>query len=327
MKQSVFFGCETALYLLREAKIRGIKFKPSTPRHVVNYAPRRVDLLSAVEKVHYALPGITLPYPLHYLHGHTSRPRADRIFIPHLCSSELPRNSFLQITDGVYMAITPLAFAQESTRLEPCTRYELAFELCGTYVRGRMDMPTRYNITPLATTKSLANYLQNNSRIRGTQGALRALHYVTNNSASPRETHLALIMGLPSLQGGGSLGMPRMNFAVETTAAAFRLSGRRSHRCDLCWPSLKLDVEYQSHECHHGETNRIRDSRRTNALMSMGYTVIGVTNNELDSFSAMETIMQTIRKQLGKRSRTKLVDYQERKLELRQQLGLPIERW
>ena len=41
-------------------------------------------------------------------------------------------------------------------------------------------------------------------------------------------------------------------------------------------------MEYQSREMHEGEESRIRDSRRTNALMAMGWTVVGVTNNELD---------------------------------------------
>ena len=58
--------------------------------------------------------------------------------------------------------------------------------------------------------------------------------------------------------------------------------------------------------------------------MSMGWTVVGVTNDELDSFAAMETIAQTITRHVGKRPQARVSDYHARKLRLRRQLGLPV---
>lgn len=115
-----------------------------------------------------------------------------------------------------------------------------------------------------------------------------------------------------------------MNYEVKAIAGARTTSGRSSFRCDLCWPDAKLDVEYQSREMHEGEESRIRDSRRTNALMAMGWTVVGVTNNELDSLAATDAIADTIRRLLGKRVQVRVSDYHARKLRLRRQLGLPV---
>ena len=83
-------------------------------------------------------------------------------------------------------------------------------------------------------------------------------------------------------------------------------------------------MEYQSREYHEGEKMRISDSRRTNALASMGWTVVGVTNDELDSMTATDTIAQTIRRHLGKSPLPRVDHYPARKLKLRRQLGLPV---
>lgn len=66
-----------------------------------------------------------------------------------------------------------------------------------------------------------------------------------------------------------------MNYEVRASRAAEALTGKKSFRMDLCWPERKLDVEYQSREWHEGEASRVSDSRRANALMSMGWTVVG----------------------------------------------------
>ncbi len=120
------------------------------------------------------------------------------------------------------------------------------------------------------------------------------------------------------------MGIPQMNYEVKATAAARAISGKGSFRCDLCWPEAKLDVEYQSREMHEGEASRIMDSRRVNALMTMGWTVVGITNDELDSLGATDAIAQTIRRRLGKRVQVRVSDYHARKLRLRRQLGLPV---
>ncbi|WP_417341431.1 hypothetical protein [Gordonibacter urolithinfaciens] len=158
----------------------------------------------------------------------------------------------------------------------------------------------------------------------GARKVQRILPYLADGSASARESKLALILGLPLSRGGYGLGIPLMNYEVSANSAARAISGRRSFRCDLCWPEAKLDVEYQSREHHEGEVSRLRDSRRANALVAMGWIVIGVTNDELDSMLATDTIAASIRKRLGKRLQMSFPDHHARKLRLRRELGLPV---
>ena len=125
------------------------------------------------------------------------------------------------------------------------------------------------------------------------------------------------------MHGGQGLGIPSMNHEVPANGAAWAISHRKSFRCDACWPEAKLDVEYQSKENHEGENSRIRDSRRANALVAMGWTVVGVTNDELDSLVAMDAIADGLRRHLGKRKQMRIPDHHARKLKLRRCLGLP----
>lgn len=58
--------------------------------------------------------------------------------------------------------------------------------------------------------------------------------------------------------------------------------------------------------------------------MAMGWTVVWITNAELDSFAAIEAIAPTLRRHLKIHSQTRVSDYHARKLKLRWHLGLPV---
>ena len=115
-----------------------------------------------------------------------------------------------------------------------------------------------------------------------------------------------------------------MNYEVEASPAARVITGKSFFRCDLCWPDAKVAMEYQSRESHSGEASRIGDSRRANALASMGWTIVEVTNDELDSLAAMDTIAETVCRHQGRCLRPRISDYRARKLKLRRQLALPV---
>ena len=121
--------------------------------------------------------------------------------------------------------------------------------------------------------------------------------------------------------------MPCMNYEVKASREASLIAGRATFRCDLCWPGARLDVEYQSREVHSNEASRIGDSRRGNALAAMGWRVVGVTNDELDSVVAFGVIAQVIEEALGKGGRPAVSGWRDDMLDLRLQLGLPVGSW
>ena len=246
---------------------------------------------------------------------------------PSVATLPLPAHSLHHLGDNVYCTTPVFALVTIAARTsDRIFLLELAWEICGTYRTQKTTPDTAYQAPAFTSVDEIRSFVERNPSVRGSRKIARLLRYVADGSASPRETKCALLFGLPRKSGGYGLGMPRMNHEVIASPEARAISGRSSFRCDLCWPAAKLDVEYQSREMHGNELSRLRDSRRANALASMGWTVVAITNDELESMSATDVIASILRKRLGKRKDERLPHAHERKLALRRALGLSIER-
>lgn len=324
MSEDILFGFETALQILRSSHADVASCLVRHSRRAPSKTPVKSQLMEAVKQLEELYPGIQISYPLRYLVDGGSRQHASGFQHGYSCTSSLPGSSICCLAKDIYVAAPPLAFMQECTRRNFIDRLRLGWEICGTYQSGFCALPEEYQIKPLVSVDAINRYVLRNSGIGGSKAALQALRYTADNSASPRETQLALTLGLPTRYGGAGLGIPRMNYAVPTTPAAYVICNRRTLVCDLCWERQKIDVEYQSFLHHNGNESRISDSRRSNALKEMGYFVHCITDDELNSFSTTEAIIASIGKELKKRNRTKLQDYHARKLRLRRDLGLPV---
>ena len=325
---SVFFGGKTALYMTRAALVAGHSMSPSSIRTLPASVPSQAAVAAALERAQVELPGMQVQEAAQVLVGTRSRPHSNSVFAPSVCTATLPSGAFWRLASGVYVATPALCFVRAATRgSSDIALVELGCELCGTYATACTGTGDAFDVTPVATLGELRAFAQRCTNVGGARRAARLLRYVVEGSASPRETKLALVLGLPHRYGGFGLGMPCMNYEVEASREASLIAQRRSFRCDLCWPQALLDVEYQSRAIHGNEASRIADSRRVNALHAMGWNVVGVTNEELDSMASLEVIAKTVAKHLGKRIRVRVEGYHERQLSLRAGLGLQIDTW
>lgn len=199
-----------------------------------------------------------LEQPAHLLVSRVSQCRSTSAFTVRVCKTTLHGHPFHRLGNGAYVSSAPLAFvhiaAQEDSMI---ALLELGYELCGSYQTKRTGTSSAYQVEPLSSVRSLADFAARNPSLRGAAKAAKALRYVADNSASPRETKKAILLGLPMMYGGYGLGIPRMNYEVKANPAAQALTGKSCFRCDLCWPEAKLDVEYQSRESHSGEEKRL----------------------------------------------------------------------
>ncbi len=177
---------------------------------------------------------------------------------------------------------------------QPGIRKATACELCGTYRTAKTEAPAAHNIPPITSTKKLKEFASTASQQPGIRKATACLKYLCDNSASARESALAILLELPLRDGGYALGTPRMNAVVASTETTQQIYRAQYMKCDIAWPDSKVDVEYQSRYAHEGETARIRDSRRANALGELGWTVISVTNEELNSLQACNAIASRV---------------------------------
>lgn len=321
----VCFSHLTALQILRttpqDAHIVGRGCARTLPEHPLSDA----ELLEIIERIKLLYPDVCVNVPVHIVVSSSLHRHLVPSCREHVCAAPMAASSFCRLAEGVYATVPALSLVHIFARKnDPIALLEFIYELCGTYQTQRTGVASAYNVPPLVSVKQLQEYCAANPSLYGVRKVARALPYASDGSASARETKQALVLGLPHSYGGYGLGIPHMNYKVRANAAARAITGKSHFRCDLCWPEAKLDVEYQSRFAHEGEASRISDSRRENALKAMGWKVVCITNDELDSLAATDTIADTIRRYLGKRKQVRVSDYHARKLKLRRQLGLPI---
>jgi hypothetical protein len=185
---------------------------------------------------------------------------------------------------------------------------ELGFELCGSYSLPTINdpnPPTRgfYTRPPITSTKKIKMLVDKMPGAKGRQRALRALGFLQDNSASPMETKLMMILVLPYRLGGFGFPIPEMNKQITPHRAARRSTSKTFFNCDLYWPDFRLAVEYDSDTYHSGPEQIASDSIRRNTLSMLKVKVISVTKQQLRSTIELKSIAQSIANHMGRRIR------------------------
>ena len=134
----------------------------------------------------------------------------------------------------------------------------------------------------------------NSSCARGLRGT------VLPNAASPMEARLGLMLSMPRRLGGYGLPPPRLNLRFDVEGEARRVSDKRFYRGDLCWEEARVALEYDDSDAAHTGSERIAaDTKRRNALVYMGVTVLGVTRRQAFDFGELDKVACILAKLLG----------------------------
>lgn len=256
----------------------------------------------------------------------------------HVQSCTLPPESVCKIgrVGGIdlYTVSPELCFLQMGGETDWIEHLQIGFELCGTYRTNIIAGPssdTRYNVARLATTESL---LQTATALRGaahSQQAARSCRFILDNSASPAETALALMLTLPNAKGGYGLPQPQLNPEKQAILrgnllnsqgdGAPRARRHMSFRPDLYWPSGRVAVEYDSRAFHSDPESMTSNAIRYNDLQDLNLTAFIATAGQLRSVRHSDRLAQQIGKALGFRLRIRCKDFRDKQLHLRHQLG------
>ena len=194
-----------------------------------------------------------------------------------------------------------------STSVDDLDLIAVAYEITGSYCLAPWsERSCVYGIEPLTTVEELAGYAMAARAVesRGAARALRLLPFVREGSASPRETDLAIMFALPSVRGGLGLDGFRLNKEIELAGRAAELLGHSSIRADFLWKGRggRRDVmaEYESNEWHLTSKAIDRDARRREAVVSSGYAVHRITNEQLHDAGHLLTLAEEIACELGR---------------------------
>ena len=240
-------------------------------------------------------------------------------FESHVWAPPKGRASFLRVGDYLAVSSPEACFAQLSRSADAITLAKLGYELCGKY---RIDNASAVGFRtgpPLTTVDSIKRF----ARAMGlgeTSKALMALDYVRDDSASPMETCLALLLGLPTCKGGYGLGIPVLNARIEAPRGVAANANHRQYHCDLYWPRYRVGLEYNSSAFHLNERAMNRDSSRMNDFEAFGIIGFTATREQVSNPRATDRLAFDLARAMGKRLRSKYADIGERRRNLRKQL-------
>lgn len=260
--------------------------------------------------------------PLHAVVPDSSSRFRCKGVVCHVCSMSLPRGSLVSLDDGLVVASPALAFLHMAESLSVEELAVVGSTLCGRYrMSGEGLMGSRRR---LESATRLAAFVGRAAGVRGAQKARRALRFVVDDSASPMETALALLLCLPVSLGGYGLPRPVMNMRIDAAEYGCDMTGSlrvpRFFKGDLCWPEAKLCVEYDSDAHHTGSERIAHDSWRRGELELTGFMVVTVTRRQLYDRAAMDRLVRLLAKRLGLRIRRREEGYEERHRSLRRML-------
>ncbi len=240
--------------------------------------------------------------PLHLLVEPDSHRKPSRQFIRHTLSRSYPTGAFRRLDSRTAIVSPELCFVEMGTVLPFCKLVELGNFLCGTYTMNP-NAPDLNTKPPLTTKASLTRFVSQCEQLHGIAAAKRALAYLCEGAASPRENKIATLLVLPSQQGGYGFPLPQMNHRFIFPKTAARLFGHDHVVIDLYWPECKLAIEYDGFDYHSSERALTRDRRKSSELNHYGITVIRVDKTQVCSPQAFFVLAKKLFHQMGKRLR------------------------
>ena len=231
--------------------------------------------------------------------GRPSSPRS-RHHLAHTWSGRIPARSFYSYSENVNVTSVEFEFLLLASQVDIRQLILYGDEICGLYsFDPEAERGFRKRTKPITTKARLAKYLSGAKGCRGCKAAMRALKYVEELSASPMESVVEMLLCLPRMLGGYGLPRPEMNIEVPLSPRAQRIAQRSKCIADLCYPLIKLDIEYQGEFDHDNEKGFVSDRARVTGLLEMGYEVIELTYDQVAHLERFELIARYVAKKLG----------------------------
>lgn len=258
--------------------------------------------------------------PYHLLVGSdAARHQADDV-VCHVQSATIPARSFLVVSKSIMLAAPPLLFWElaANPNIDVIELATIGFELCGTYVLdSSWDGLTNTGCSITDTTR-IGRMLEAVTHRHGSARAREALSYVLDNSNSPMETVLALLLTLPRRHGGLGLTGLKMNRRVQTPAG--------TRHVDLLFPELNIGLEYKGKEYHSIEQSG-RDDRRQNNIVGSGVSILNVWFEDLCQPHLFQQLIQDFSRAAGIRLRIRDASFEQRQRLLLARLMPSIKRY
>lgn len=235
-----------------------------------------------------------------------ARPESRRCLKALTCkvSSQIAaRESFLALGGDSYIASPELCAFGIAKQCDVIETALVISELCSLYSLSISPDSGFRSRPPLSSLEQMTRLANDLKRAKGLKVFLEAIGLSVQDSASPMETAVALLLSLPSRYGGFSLPKPEMNWMVRGKEALRDAAVKGTHVSkgslfgDLVFLEHNLIVEYASKKHHQDHWDS--DMIRYNELVDDGFKVVSITPTQLFDATKMMSVAGTIARQLG----------------------------
>lgn len=319
-EKRLFLGYETAFWIWRKAgPLAYAALTPTRIRSLAGGAPTS-EKIQSFRRNH---PDLALE------HLDVVVASGDQRIMPgvkaHVKSVLLPDRSFYRLDDEVYVASPELCLMQLATKLSEPEVVKLALEMCGNYaIDPYFDDPGMEKRPALTSASKLGAYAAKLFTPGSRARSAHFLRYVVDNSASPRETALFMLLCMPPRFGGYGLALPELNRRIELTQVEQIAMNVHHFDCDCYWSNKqKVAVEYDSSRHHTAQEKQERDAIRRNMLQYKGIQVIVATRTQVNSAARFDELARQIGRATGKRFRISEKEH----IAARRQLRKTLFKW
>lgn len=242
----------------------------------------------------------------------------------HLCTTSLPAGSFVS-ADAMglefHVCSPELVFLQMAEELEFTQLIYVGFALCSSFRLDEWEVGGCVHRegfdAPLTSVEKIRSYLGRlPEHTRNCAVALRALKYVRNGARSPKESGLAMIIGLPLSLGGWALGEVSLNQDIRVyDGIDARGEGRWVTRTpDILVTALdrngnqrRVGVDYDAKSTHSAPERVLQDVDRRNLMApTSSFTHITFGTWHTVNYMALRRELDRVRRALGQRQKPRL---------------------
>ena len=196
---------------------------------------------------------------------------------PHSWCGSLPDRTLLSLGNDIYLSSPRFTFLQLSGLYDLVELSCIAMAMAGWYMPadGENGLSVHNPVASIAELRMPASII---GKHWGADKAGRATRWALDNSRSPMETSLALLINTPRIRGGYGLVSPILNARIYLSAESRVIYPHRYCEADVSAPDSSLLFEYLGKAFHKEEH---RDIRRELALQREGYQLQYVTIRQL----------------------------------------------
>ena len=267
-----------------------------------------------------------IPWPCHVLvKSHADR-RESRMFKPRVWSRPLPRGTFVELNEELYLSSGPFLMLQLANELDFVRAVRVGLELCGIYtlymgekIGLKSTDPSEKiykfisGVPPVTSVAKIERFLEGCHGQMGHREADKVLKYLLDDSGSPMESAAYMLACMPKRYGGYGVHKPAFNPTVNVQTK----SGLEQRRPDLFWAGPGVDVEYNSDLIHIAKEQYYKDAKRQVELVAARYQVLPLTRDDVMSPVKFDKFMFGLAKVLGIRMRAFPADWRARRKALR----------